>query len=297
MAVYKVPQDVEAEDKLIAWLSFRQFIYIMIAGGSAVVAFFLFQASPFLIIIPLPFIIIFGILSLPLKKDQPLETYLLAIIRFYLKPKTRLWDPDGTVSYVEITAPKAIEQNLAKDFGAETAQQRLSYLARIMDSRGWAYKGMATNPTSESVVQTVATEAQSAVDVMDESADLSRSFQQLINEKDAARRQAVTTQMQQAATAPPTTTVTASAGPPAADDTNIKAPTYNPYPSSMHQKIIQPLGAQHQMPLKKPPATVPPKVSPDIIRLASNDDLSISALAHEAHRANEDSNEVVVQLH
>ncbi len=293
MAVYKVPQDVEAEDKLIAWLSFRQFAYLIIAVGAGAMAFFLYQASPFLIIIPMPIIIIFGVLALPLKKDQPLETYLLAILRFYLKPKTRRWDPDGTISYVEITTPKQIEHHLAKEFGAETAQQRLDYLAHIMDSRGWSYKGMSTGPASETVAPAVAAEAQTAVDVMDESADLSRSFQQLINEKDAARRQEVATQMQHAAPG-------ASTGMPASDSGVVK-PVYNPYPNAMHQKVLQPLDARHQTVAPQaaptPTPTVPPKVSPDIIRLASNDDLSISALANEAHRLQPQNDEVVIQLH
>ena len=33
MAQYKVPQDVEADDKLIGPFSFRQFVYLLIAGG------------------------------------------------------------------------------------------------------------------------------------------------------------------------------------------------------------------------------------------------------------------------
>ena len=32
MAVYKVPQDVEAEDKLLGPFSFKQFIFLLIAG-------------------------------------------------------------------------------------------------------------------------------------------------------------------------------------------------------------------------------------------------------------------------
>ena len=33
MAQYKVPQDVEAEDKLLGPFTFRQFVYLMIIGG------------------------------------------------------------------------------------------------------------------------------------------------------------------------------------------------------------------------------------------------------------------------
>src|SRR5688572_13218894 len=110
MAVYKVPQDVEAEDKLVGPLSFRQFIYAGIALGGAAMGFFMFQVFPLLAIIPMPVVLLFGALALPLRKDQPMETYLLALLRFYLKPKQRIWNPDGTITYVEITVPREVEQ-------------------------------------------------------------------------------------------------------------------------------------------------------------------------------------------
>jgi hypothetical protein len=40
MAVYKVPQDVEAEDKLIGPFSFRQFIYLIIVAGAGAIGWF-----------------------------------------------------------------------------------------------------------------------------------------------------------------------------------------------------------------------------------------------------------------
>ena len=43
MAQYKVPQDVEADDKLIGPFSFRQFVYLLIAGGGIALAVGLFQ--------------------------------------------------------------------------------------------------------------------------------------------------------------------------------------------------------------------------------------------------------------
>ena len=57
MAQYKVPQDVEAEDKLLGPFTFRQFIYLLIAFALAGVAFLLFKIFPVLVIIPVPFII------------------------------------------------------------------------------------------------------------------------------------------------------------------------------------------------------------------------------------------------
>ena len=87
MAVYKVPQNVEAEDKLLGPFSFRQFIYLVISVVGIAVAWVMFSVFPPLVVIPLPFIIIFGVLALPLKKDQPMEVYLAAMVSFFFKPK------------------------------------------------------------------------------------------------------------------------------------------------------------------------------------------------------------------
>lgn len=325
MAVYKVPQDVEAEDKLVGPFGFRQFVYLGIAAGSGFVGYLMINISPFLAIIPLPFIIFFVILALPLRKEQPMETYLLALLRFYLKPKLRLWNPDGTITYVEIIAPKLVEQKLAKDISGETATERLDYLARLMDSRGWSLKGQAQS--SNSLRDDVAAEAQTATDVLDEDAALAQSFATKIAQKDQERREQVVSQMRQASTqasakprpAPAHVPRTQASQQPAqsypqsapADDTGVAAPHFNPYPNSMHQRVILPMGDQSaaqaavaaqpqttQIPTTDPAKPVPEPVSPDIIRLANNDDLSISAIAHEAHRLADKSNEeVVIKLH
>lgn len=320
MAVYKVPQDVEAEDKLIGPLSFRQFVYLMIASASAFVGFLLFQASPFLVIIALPPVMLFGALALPLRKDQPMETYLLAMVRFFLKPKKRLWDPDGTITYVEITAPKVVEHRLTKDFTQQAAEERLDYLSRVMDSRGWALKGV--DKADASLAPGVVAEAAQAADVLDDDAQLARSFDSLLAKKNEHRREEAMQRMQAAQAAPPAPTAApaqqpaeppATPGPATAPAEPAITPHFNPYPT-IHQRIIQPAGAapaQVAAPPVAPAASSPPAtpltkdtsamtepVSPDIMRLASNNDLSISAIAREAHRLQEgDEGEVVISLH
>ena len=64
MADHPVPQDVEADDKLIGPFGFRQFVYLMIVGGLIVLAIALWQIFPLLSIIPVPFAIF--LLTLPL---------------------------------------------------------------------------------------------------------------------------------------------------------------------------------------------------------------------------------------
>lgn len=341
VAVYKVPQDVEAEDKLIGPFSFRQFIYLIVVAIAGFVGFVLAQVLLPLAIITLPIILLFGALALPLRKDQPMETYLLAVIRYYLKPKRRMWDPEGATSHIDITTPPSQEHSLIKDFDQETAQKRLDYLARVMDSRGWSLKGVSK--TNESVSAGVAAEAANAFDIMDDHAELAKSFDTLLAKKNQENRQALVERMKQnppaapAAPAPPSQTGPGGIAhqdyannpyddvlsrqfrnPPAAAQQptppatapadNGPAPRFNPYPNAMHQKVVEPYHipaprTSQMRPLQKAEEPKPEKpltqtVSPDIMRLASNNDLSISAIAHEAHRLQEgDEGEVVINLH
>lgn len=318
MAVYKVPQDVEAEDKLIGPFSFRQFIYLIIAALGILMGYLLSQLFIGLAVIPLPIIALFLILALPLRKDQPMETYLIALIRFFLKPRLRMWQPDGAMGLVQITAPKTTEQQLTKTFGADEAAQRLTYLAQLVDSRGWSTRGVTNiggGAMSAAMVDDVAAEALNAEDILDENANVARTFDNMIARNDSNYKQTVTQQFQQAMHAPPsntpTTFMTQPAPAPAIEQPMNTSPStdagisvdYNPYPNSMHQRVIVPGGQQQPAPqMTPPPAQIPqapsePTVSPDIMRLASNNDLSISAIAREAHRLKDkDEGEVVISL-
>ena len=136
MAQYKVPQNVEADDKLLGPFSFRQFIYLLVAAGGIALAVALFQVFPLLAIIPLPVVFFFAILALPLKKDQPMETYIAALITFYTKPRLHKWMPGQRESTIKITAPKKVEAPRTRDISQEEASHRLSFLAEVVDSGG-----------------------------------------------------------------------------------------------------------------------------------------------------------------
>ena len=153
MAQYKVPQDVEADDKLIGPFSFRrQFVYLMIAGGLIAAAVGLFQIFPALAIIPVPFAFFFLALALPLKKDQPMETYLAALVSYYLKPRARVWMPGQKENPILITAPKKVDDYLTRDLTSEEATHRLSFLADIVDTEGYAIKGAGASPMREDLM-------------------------------------------------------------------------------------------------------------------------------------------------
>lgn len=320
MAVYKVPQDVEAEDKLIGPFSFRQFIYLIIAAMAGFLAYAFGRLFWALGIIPAPVAIFFLVLALPLKKDQPMETYLTAIVHFLLKPRTRLWDPEGELNLVEITAPKVNEGPTIKDFSGREASARLQYLSQIVDTGGWASRGLTSPMDNVSLSDTVVAEAQSAEDILDTSGSVSQNVDSLIAQRDEQRRTEMIQTMRAAVQPPAPRAVTPPSPPQQAPVAAQPAPAasqdahlvYNPYPSSMHQKVLTPSSALPSEPSTTPANTTvasPAKqaqapseeaVSPDIMRLATSKDLSISTIAREAERLQkkhlEDEEEVVISL-
>lgn len=208
MAVYKVPQDVEADDKLIGPFSFRQFIYLIIVAISMAAAWGLSQLFIPLAIIPLPIIIFFAALALPLRKDQPMEAYLSAVVSFYfLKSRKRLWQPDGIDSFVTIIPPKDADRILTKDFGEDEATKRLNYLADLVDTHGWAIRGASGTPGGDTSINTdLYYESQQAPDMMDNTTAAAQAMAKQLNDGASAKREEAVAGMQAAAKTAPAAT-------------------------------------------------------------------------------------------
>lgn len=141
MGQYKVPQDVEAEDKLIGPLSLRQFIYVVIGLAWAGLMFLILRPnnspSPavnyiIMAVLIIPITGFFLLMGFGRRKEQSFEKYFAAVVRFYFVPRIRVWDKDlSTVELVkeEVKPPEVItEKNVPKS--------SLEQLALVMDTHG-----------------------------------------------------------------------------------------------------------------------------------------------------------------
>jgi hypothetical protein len=151
MAVYKVIQDVEAEDKLLGPLTLKGFIYALVAGALLFIEVRLAMAGtlgvarwPIMFVLFFP-MLLFGVLASPLGKEQPTEVWLLSHVMFFIKSKKRIWDQSGQTDLVTITAPKKMELNLTKGFSQVEVKSRLQALANTLDSHGWVVKNVNIN--------------------------------------------------------------------------------------------------------------------------------------------------------
>ncbi|MDO4612072.1 MAG: PrgI family protein [Candidatus Saccharibacteria bacterium] len=291
MAQYKVPQDVEADDKLIGPFSFRQFVYLLIAAGLIALAVGLFQLFPLLAIIPLPVILFFLILALPLKKDQPMETYLAALVSFYLKPRNRVWEPGQRESTILITAPKIVEEVRTRDLTQEEATHRLSFLADIVDSEGRAIRGNGL------MRDDLAAEASTAADMFDNTNYHAQVIDRAINQEKQERHAQAINEMRAAIERSEGVQPVASSAPPAIIGAHgeIKKEPVQPNVVVQPEAVKVPEVTKPVQPARENQAKA---VKPDIMELANNSDYTVATIAKEANRINrKDDGEVFISLH
>ncbi len=150
MAQYKVLQDIEAEDKFVGPLTLKQFVFLGMTALCIYISFFAWSKGVWFVgLILLPFILVGGFLGFPWGRDQPTEIWLLAKLRFLLKPRRRIWDQTGMSELVKITVPKRVIQNFSDNLTQSEVRSRLQALAETIDSRGWAVKNVNINLSTQ----------------------------------------------------------------------------------------------------------------------------------------------------
>lgn len=327
MGTYKVIQDIEAEDTIIGWMTPRQAIYAAIVLVSGFICFLFASKGAWFLALPLlPHMILFTVLAGPFVHDQPSEVWLLAKIKFFLKPRRRIWDQAGIKELVTITVPKKIERTLTDGLSQNEVKSRLEALANTIDSRGWAIKNISTNmfaqpnyavaASSDRLIdqgylpQQVPDDDLSDVqDVLDTSANpVAQQMQQMVTRSAAAHRQQLMAQMQRPQATPSQSTQNQWFVDPVATQNVLTSQQVSQTDEALYRKIkqqresskmatgnlatITPLPEQPKVNLALQPANVDPAV---VQQFVQNNDLNISTIARQVNK-HDDDNEVVVSL-
>ncbi|MBQ6147383.1 PrgI family protein [Candidatus Saccharibacteria bacterium] len=306
MAQYKVPQDVEADDKLIGPFSFRQFIYLLIAAAFIAVAYGLFQLFPLLAIIPLPIVFFLLVLALPLRKEQPMETYIAALISFYTKPTKRFWNPGQRESTIEITAPKIVEEVRTRNLTSDDASRRLSFLANVVDSEGYSIKNGVQTPVRDEFVA----EANTTLDMFD-IYETQRLSSQIASNSDKQHAAAIK-QMRDAIEAANRPLSAPEPAPEISPEPTLPPPDVSdsaPTPDfSVFSKTVTPINSEIEFkPIEEKKEKKPKDfnesseiiITPKMKSLSNDKVLTVATIAKEAKRASRkaDDQEVYISLH
>ena len=265
-------------------ISVHHLIYLLIAAGFLALAWLLGSIFIFLAIIPLPFAFFLLVLALPLRKDQPMETYLAALVSYYLKPRTRRWTPGQRESTILITAPKIAEETRTRDLSEEEATHRLSFLADIVDTGGYAIKGASNTSMRDELVA----EANATEDMFDSYDNM--NFDRVMRSEQTERKEEAIKNMRDAIErsedlSMQSATITNDRG-LGHETTNDTMPT-----QSAESVVVMPDSNIAQNVSTKP-------VSHSIMELANNSDFSVATIAKEANRINgKEKGEVFISLH
>lgn len=136
MGQYKVPQNVETEDKLVGSFTLRQLIYMAIAIGWGFLIYRIFKSNiPIMIVLMLPISGFFFVLGVARKEEQSFESYLAAVLRFYFVDKKRVWNKELSA---DINTGAIQDPSLKDDevqLNTVPTKGQLKQIANILDTR------------------------------------------------------------------------------------------------------------------------------------------------------------------
>ena len=134
MGQYKVPQNVETEDKILGPLSVKQFIYVIIALMWAFLMWRIFSAYIIVaLIFAFPVTGFFLLLGFGQREGVPFEDYVVAFIRFLIVPRKRMWIKDDSKEVIVKDVEKPKDEFA---LGKNVSSGQLKKLANIIDTRG-----------------------------------------------------------------------------------------------------------------------------------------------------------------
>jgi hypothetical protein len=133
MGQYKVPQNVETEDKILGPLSIKQFIYIIVGVMWAFLMWRLFSFFlPLAALLALPVTGFMFLLGFGQREGVPFEDYVVAFIRFLTLPRKLEWQKDDAKETIVKDMKPAEIVHTPKN----VSQGQLKQLASIIDTRG-----------------------------------------------------------------------------------------------------------------------------------------------------------------
>ncbi len=291
MSTYKLIQDIEAEDHILGPLTLRQFIFGLIAAFLLYVCFLVVtKHAAFMLVVFLPPALFCLFFAFPWGGDQPTELWALAKLRFWFKPRRRVWSQSGIKELVTINVPKKVERILTDNLSQTEVKSRLQALANTIDSRGWAIKHIdavgysvpqGSNPDRliDIPADVPPPDAQGGAapvdDIMDsDNSVIAQQFQTMINESTREYRQRLVNQLRQPVPAAPAAAATV-------DQTQEQSQqwfmNHNPAPAQPAPVVTVPYAAAPALPAS--PAVPPPSAA-----VGGADDAALSAELKERAR-------------
>jgi hypothetical protein len=136
---FKVPQNIDMQDKIIGPLTMAQFLYVLIGGLiDYVLLQTLLNTAPglfFAFAIP---IALFALAMAFLKiNDIPFPRFIQAAILFIMSPKRRVWHKEIEAA-AGVALPKPAAKTEPKIIRRTIDKSEIEKMAAVLDTAGWA---------------------------------------------------------------------------------------------------------------------------------------------------------------
>jgi hypothetical protein len=147
---YKVPQNIDLEDKIVGPLTLAQFLYLLFGGLIVYIAYQLFflnaRAVFFLIALPV------GLLSLGLAfvkiYDRPLPQFIKHAISFVSAPRERVWHKEEALEGQSVVTGPTAKKTEVPGQVKQLPQTDLANLSQILDTYGKVPAAPVQGPVS-----------------------------------------------------------------------------------------------------------------------------------------------------
>ncbi|MCL5795631.1 MAG: PrgI family protein [Patescibacteria group bacterium] len=134
---FKVPQNIDMEDKIIGPLTLLQFIYLVI-GGVFLYSTIKAGNTAMIIFAGIPVALLALALCFVKIQDQPFSKFVVSLIFYITRPKTRIWNKSTTLEELPTTQATQPTQALKTPAHKKVEKSELEKLSQVIDTRGWA---------------------------------------------------------------------------------------------------------------------------------------------------------------
>lgn len=134
---YRVPQNIDMEDKIIGPLTMAQFVFVLMGGMLVYLDFVTLGVSfPFLFwVTAIPIGLITLAFGFGKVQDQPFPKFLASVLLYLTRPKSRVWQKDPAMNHLTVVKKNPTTPEEASIPGDTLDRGDVSSLASVLDTQ------------------------------------------------------------------------------------------------------------------------------------------------------------------
>ena len=159
---YKIPQNLDIEDKILGPFTLKQFLYMIVGGVVVYVLFNIIGTTNIMLFMVISTPIIAMVLALVFIKinGRPFVDFFFYFIQFIRDPRQKRWIKSTKIKIFNVTAKMSENENISQKAMARLAkrgivQSQLTQMATLLDTRGWDQGSVTMSESGPSLTKMV----------------------------------------------------------------------------------------------------------------------------------------------